>query len=187
MRKINKPIKFFGLSSGQFAIFMLLTAIIIIVSIFKQLHLILIIGIISAILFLSGLLFQTLKKEHKAGNPDYLTGLRIKNATPADNGQTADFQIHPKTATMIGIIILISLLICALCLLIALLYIRQTEIEVKDKSVDLESVLPIQTITENAVINGNGDITVGYRLLLPEVFTLSESEAQYIHERLEAL
>ena len=68
---------------------------------------------------------------------------------------------------MIGIIILISLLICALCLLIALLYIRQTEIEVKDKSVDLESVLPIQTITENAVINGNGDITVGYRLLLP--------------------
>ena len=73
------------------------------------------------------------------------------------------------------------------CLLIALLYIRQTEIEVKDKSVDLESVLPIQTITENAVINGNGDITVGYRLLLPEVFTLSESEAQYIHERLEAL
>ena len=79
MRKINKPIKFFGLSSGQFAIFMLLTAIIII---FKQLHPILIIGIISAILFLSGLLFQTLKKEHKAGNPDYLTGLRIKNATP---------------------------------------------------------------------------------------------------------
>ena len=47
MRKINKPIKFFGLSSGQFAIFMLLTAIIIIVSIFKQLHPILIIGIIS--------------------------------------------------------------------------------------------------------------------------------------------
>ena len=83
MRKINKPIKFFGLSSGQFAIFMLLTAIIIIVSIFKQLHPILIIGIISAILFLSGLLFQTLKKEHKAGNPDYLTGLRrVKNATP---------------------------------------------------------------------------------------------------------
>lgn len=87
MRKINKPIKFFGLSSGQFAIFMLLTAIIIIVSIFKQLHPILIIGIISAILFLSGLLFQTLKKEHKAGNPDYLTGLRIKNATP---GQITD-------------------------------------------------------------------------------------------------
>ena len=45
--------------------------------------------------------------------------------------------------TMIGIIILISLLICALCLLIALFYIRQTELEVTDKSVDLGDVLPI--------------------------------------------
>lgn len=78
---------------------------------------------------------------------------------------------------MIGIIILISLLICALCLLIALLYIRQTEIEVKDKSVDLESVLPIQTITENAVINGNGDITVGYRLLLRSVHLVGKRGA----------
>mgnify|MGYP000685994374 CR=1 FL=1 len=38
MRKINKPIKFFGLSSGQFAVFMLVVALIIIFSIFKQLH-----------------------------------------------------------------------------------------------------------------------------------------------------
>ena len=82
MRKINKPIKFFGLSSGQFAIFMLLTALTVIVSIFKQLHPLIVIGIISGILFLSGLLFKTLKKEHKAGNPDYLTSVRIKSATP---------------------------------------------------------------------------------------------------------
>ena len=53
MRKINKSIKFFGLSSGQFAIFMLLTALTVIVSIFKQLHPLIIIGIISGILFLS--------------------------------------------------------------------------------------------------------------------------------------
>ena len=82
MRKINKSIKFFGLSSGQFAIFMLLTALTVIVSIFKQLHPLIIIGIISGILFLSGLLFKTLKNEHKAGNQDYLTGIRIKSATP---------------------------------------------------------------------------------------------------------
>lgn len=50
--------------------------------------------------------------------------------------------------TMTGIIILISLLTCALCLLIALFYIRHTEIEVTDKSIDLGDVLPIQTITE---------------------------------------
>lgn len=65
MRKINKPIKFFGLSSGQFAIFMLLTALTVIVSIFKQLHPLIVIGIISVILFLSGLLFKTLKRSIK--------------------------------------------------------------------------------------------------------------------------
>lgn len=65
MRKINKPIKFFGLSSGQFAIFMLLTALTVIVSIFKQLHPLIVIGIISGILFLSGLLFKTLKRSIK--------------------------------------------------------------------------------------------------------------------------
>lgn len=35
MRKINKPIKFFGLSSGQFAVFMLVVALIIIFSHFQ--------------------------------------------------------------------------------------------------------------------------------------------------------
>ena len=47
---------------------------------------------------------------------------------------------------MIGIILLITLLI---------------EVELTDRSVDLGDVLPIQTITEDAIINGNGDITVG--------------------------
>lgn len=88
---------------------------------------------------------------------------------------------------MIGIILLLTAVICLLSLLIALIYVRQTEIRLTDKSVDLGDVLPIQTITEDAIINGNGDITVGYRLFLPEVFTLSENDAQYIHERLEAL
>lgn len=82
MRKINKPIKFFGLSSGQFAVFMLVVALIIIFSIFKQLHPVFIIGIVSGILGLSGMLFGTLKKEHKAGNPDYLTGISVRSATP---------------------------------------------------------------------------------------------------------
>ena len=88
---------------------------------------------------------------------------------------------------MIGIILLLTAVICLLSLLITLIYVRQTEIRLTDKSVDLGDVLPIQTITEDAIINGNGDITVGYRLFLPEVFTLSENDAQYIHERLEAL
>ena len=100
MRKINKPIRFFGLSSGQFAIFMLLVAITIIVSIFKQFHPILIIGIISAILFFSAMLFKTLKKEHKAGNPDYLSGLSIRSATPrriTDKKRIFKFILNPES------------------------------------------------------------------------------------------
>ena len=88
---------------------------------------------------------------------------------------------------MIGIILLITLLIGLLALVVVLIYSRQSEVELTDQSVDLGDVLPIQTITGDAIINGNGDITVGYRLFLPEVFTLSESDALYIHERLEAL
>ena len=83
---------------------------------------------------------------------------------------------------MIGIILLITLLIGLLALVVVLIYSRQSEVELTDRSVDLGDVLPIQTITGDAIINGNGDITVGYRLFLPEVFTLSEGDALYIHE-----
>lgn len=82
MRKINRPIKFFGLTSGQFGLFMLANALIIIVCIFKHVHPVIIVGVMVAIFFTSGLLFKTLKREHKAGNPDYLTGLSVKAATP---------------------------------------------------------------------------------------------------------
>ncbi len=65
---------------------------------------------------------------------------------------------------MIGIILLITLLIGLLALVVVLIYSRQSEVELTDRSVDLGDVLPIQTITEDAIINGNRDITVGYRL-----------------------
>ena len=35
-----------------------------------------------AIFFGSGVLFKNLKREHKAGNPNYLSSLSIKSATP---------------------------------------------------------------------------------------------------------
>lgn len=88
---------------------------------------------------------------------------------------------------MVTLIILTAVVICLLALLIAILYMRNEEVQVTDKATDLADILPIQTITQDAIINGNGDITVGYKMLLPEVFTLSEKEAEYIHERLEAL
>ncbi|MBV3660161.1 hypothetical protein KSY17_26835 [Bacteroides sp. MSK.18.22] len=82
MRKINRPIRFFGLSSGQFGLFMLANALIIIVFVFKHVHPIIVISVMGAIFFGSGVLFKNLKREHKAGNPNYLSSLSIKSATP---------------------------------------------------------------------------------------------------------
>ena len=78
---------------------------------------------------------------------------------------------------MVTLIILTAVVICLLALLIAILYMRNEEVQVTDKTTDLADILPIQTITQDAIINGNGDITVGYRMLLPEVFTLSEKRS----------
>lgn len=82
IRKINRPIKFFGLSSGQFGLYMLAVALIIIVCIFKRLHPVIIVGMIGFILFASSILFKNLIREHKAGNPDYLSSLSVKTVTP---------------------------------------------------------------------------------------------------------
>lgn len=88
---------------------------------------------------------------------------------------------------MIGIYLISAAGLCCLVLLVAYLYMRPNEIELHDKSVDLASVLPIQTITDDMIVNGNGDITVGYHMLLPEVFSLSESKAATIHKQLQAM
>lgn len=82
IRKINRPIKFFGLTSGQFGVYALFVALIIIVCIFKRLHPVIIVGMIGAIFFASSILFKNLIREHKAGNPDYLSSLSIKAVTP---------------------------------------------------------------------------------------------------------
>lgn len=88
---------------------------------------------------------------------------------------------------MIGIIIISALFLCGIVLLLAILFMRPSEVPISDKSVDLSAILPIQTITDDVIVNGNGDLTIGYRLFLPEVFTLSHEDAKYIHERLEGL
>lgn len=83
IRRINRPIKFFGLSSGQFAVFVIIVALIMIACIFKRVHPIIIVCVLSFIFYGSSILFQGLKREHKAGNPDYLTSLSVKSVTPS--------------------------------------------------------------------------------------------------------
>jgi c-di-AMP phosphodiesterase-like protein len=82
LRKMNRAIKFFGLTSGQFGLFIVSTALIIIISIFKSVHPLFIVLAIAFVFFIASLLFRKLKIEHKKGNPDYLTGLTVKGATP---------------------------------------------------------------------------------------------------------
>jgi conjugation system TraG family ATPase len=63
----------------------------------------------------------------------------------------------------------------------------KTEIKITDNATELSEVLPVQYIDNNFIVNGSGDITVGYKIFLPEVFTLSDEETENIHERIEAL
>ena len=84
-------------------------------------------------------------------------------------------------------ILILALLLCGLIITLAILYIRPSEISITDKAVDISEIMPIQMITDDVIVNGNGDLTVGYRIFLPEVFTLSKADATYIHDRLEGL
>lgn len=83
LRKINKPIKFFGLTSIQFGLLMLSYALVIIICVFAHFHPLIVVTIISIMAFISGILFKNLSREHKAGNPDYLTSLSVRSVTPA--------------------------------------------------------------------------------------------------------
>jgi len=82
LRKMNRPIKFFGLSSLQFLSITIAAMAVIIIMVFQQLHplvmLTVIIGVILGFMFSVG----KLNREYKKGNPDYLTSVSIRKATP---------------------------------------------------------------------------------------------------------
>lgn len=80
--KVNRPIRFWGLSPIQFTIIALVGAIIVIILIFKQIHPILLMSMIAVMIYVFVLLFTKLKEHHKKGNPNYLQGLSIKSSTP---------------------------------------------------------------------------------------------------------
>lgn len=84
---------------------------------------------------------------------------------------------------IIVLTVLVAILICLLVLLLVSLS-NKNEIKVTENETDLASVLPLQYIDKHYIVNGNGDITVGYALFLPEVFTLSDQEAEHIQSSL---
>lgn len=43
---------------------------------------VIIVTVMGAIFYVSSILFKNLKREHKAGNPNYLSSLSVKSATP---------------------------------------------------------------------------------------------------------
>lgn len=47
----------------------------------------------------------------------------------------------------------------------------------------LEDILPIYTIEKDTIVSKMGDITIGYRLQLPEIFTLGEQQMEDLHHR----
>lgn len=52
---------------------------------------------------------------------------------------------------------------------------------------EYSTVFPIQTIEDDVIVNGNGDITAGFKVLMPEVFSLSLEEAQEISSSFEGM
>ncbi len=82
IKRINKPIKFWGLTSMQAGLYMLCCAAVIVATVFLGFHPVLIACIAGGMVVFTKVAFQKFIKEHKAGNPDYLNGLNVKSVTP---------------------------------------------------------------------------------------------------------
>ncbi|MDU8958694.1 MAG: DUF3875 domain-containing protein, partial [Bacteroides sp.] len=49
------------------------------------------------------------------------------------------------------------------------------------KITTLESVFPLLSVEDNCIISKQGDITVGFKVTLPEIFTVGSMEYESIH------
>lgn len=52
------------------------------------------------------------------------------------------------------------------------------------KPIDIEKMFPIYRIENNSILSVFGDITIGYEVKLPEIFSLSNSEYEAFHQAL---
>ncbi len=88
---------------------------------------------------------------------------------------------------MIAIVFMLVAIIVTLIIIIVKTQDKQPIKLTSANEIDLADVMPIQYIDENMAISATGDITVGYKLILPEVFTLSPEDANQIHGQLTGL
>lgn len=49
-------------------------------------------------------------------------------------------------------------------------------------AIDIAKIYPIQSVESNGLVNGNGDITIGFSLMLPEMYTVTYEQANALHE-----
>ncbi len=81
-RKMNRPIKFFGLSSTQATLAMAASMAIFVIFVLKNSSVIELLFVIFIIAASMTFLIGKMNKEQKKGNLYYLSGLSVKSATP---------------------------------------------------------------------------------------------------------
>lgn len=80
--KVNKPIRFFGLSPVQFTIIALSGAIIILILLFKGVNPFIMIIALFIIVIVAVWILAKLRAATKKGNPDFIKSYFIKSNTP---------------------------------------------------------------------------------------------------------
>lgn len=80
-------------------------------------------------------------------------------------------------------IVIITICSLVLCTLIYIAYgiANKNSIKITDKSLSIEDVIPIHSIEDDFIVNGSGDLTIGFKIFFPEVFALTDADAEAIH------
>jgi conjugation system TraG family ATPase len=75
--------------------------------------------------------------------------------------------------------------VTALIIIIAFLILSALLLTLKDQREDgksLHQMLPVYKVEQDCILSKNGDITVAFELILPEIFSLSSDEYETIHQ-----
>ena len=48
--------------------------------------------------------------------------------------------------------------------------------------IDIEKILPLTKAENGTILSAHGDITIGYQVVLPEIFTLADRDYEAYHQ-----